>query len=633
MKKHLLLIGILLIFINIFIFPTPIVYAGTINPLINDSVNPLTKAVVEETVTKKLENEEQIKLSETEYEKISYKKFHEMVDKGDVQKIFYSENLSVFYFLDRDNHLYETTNPEYETFKKDILENGVEVAPISNIITPENEKSQADNQKFLYGSVVVITLIVLFAIYMTKKEQINVKLFHQKVAVGPKSGVRDDVKDDSGPDKKTFNDIVGLEEVKKDMQSLVDFIKNGDKYREAGAKLPKGVILYGPPGTGKTLLAKATATEAGVPFFYASGSDFIEKYVGVGAERIRSLFKKAKRSAPCVIFIDEIDAIGGSRNAEDNSGEGRKTINALLTEMDGFNELNNVLVMGATNRLEDLDSALMRAGRFTNKFCVPLPSTAKERKGIIEVYSKNKKYAEDVDFDVLAKETIGFSPAAIEALVNEAAIISVQDGKPYIDKNTIEKAMTKSVLNAHVRENQKDRDMEELRLVAYHEAGHALIGKLLGKEVNKVTILSSTNGAGGVTFTTPSKLGLHSISDLKDEVKQLYGGRVAEFLYYDGDNSKVTTGASNDIERATEILKNIVVSYGMTKKFGLINLSKTPIDNKQIMEEIMTLAKEIEEETKKMLSDNFFKLSKIANCLLDKETIYEKDLDEIITQI
>ena len=242
----------------------------------------------------------------------------------------------------------------------------------------------------------------------------------------------------------------------------MDFLTDKDKYIEAGAVLPKGVILYGPPGTGKTLLAKAIAGEAGVPFLYASGSDFIEMYVGVGAKRIRELFAKARKQSPCIVFIDEIDAIGGKRSGMDNS-EDRKAINALLTEMDGFNELDNVVVIGATNRMEDLDPALLRPGRFSDKFCVPLPENAKERLEVIDIYATNKDFAPDFSMEALAKETVGFSPAQIESLLNEAAIIQVQEDRPYIDKDIIDKAMYKVLLNGHEKRDTERNTEEHIR--------------------------------------------------------------------------------------------------------------------------------------------------------------------------
>jgi cell division protease FtsH len=258
-----------------------------------------------------------------------------------------------------------------------------------------------------------------------------------------------------------------------------------------------------------------------------------------------------------------------------------------------------------------------------------LPESAKERLEIIKLYGKNKRFAEDVDFNSLSKETIGFSPASIEALLNESAIISVQDKKPFIDKITIEKAMFKVLLSGHMKENQGDRSKAELELVAWHEAGHALVGKLHGKEIPKVTILSSTSGAGGVTFTTPLKMGLHSVNDLKNGVQELYAGRIAELMLLK-DKNKITTGASNDIQKATNIIREIVTSYGMSDDFGLLNLNQLQVSPDIIIEKEIALAKEIEQETIDLLTENFDFLTAIANTLLEAETLYDKDLNQIL---
>lgn len=569
-------------------------------------------------------HEEKLNLADMDVKTISYKEFKDLIDNNNVKTIYFSQTKDHIYFLDNDENIYKTANPNYELFQKEMLEEGIELKSFSDLTY------QADNAVInrVMASVVLGLLVVGLIFILLKEEQSkNMALFGQ--TNGRFGKVKDDYNGNKSQiSKKTFNDIAGLKEVKKDLNSIVDFLKNKDKYKKAGAKLPKGIILYGPPGTGKTLISKAISGEANVNFLQASGSDFIEMYVGVGPKRIRELFQKAKNKAPCIIFIDEIDAIGGKRSPNENS-EDRKTINALLTEMDGFSETENILVIGATNRIEDLDPALLRPGRFTNKFCVPLPESPEERMEVINLYSKNKKFTEDVDFKALSKETIGFSPAQIESLLNESAIISVQDNKKFIDKESIDKAMFKMLLHGHAKENQSSRDKEELKLVAWHESGHALIGKLNGKEVSKVTIISSTSGAGGVTFSTPKKMGLNSVEDLKDEVRELYGGRAAEFILY-GDKNKVTTGASNDIDRATNIIKEIVTKYGMNEKFGLLNLENLNLDKQMVLEEEIKLAKELENDTIKILTENKDKLEQIANALLEKETIYEKDLDSII---
>lgn len=557
-------------------------------------------------------------------ETLPYTEFLADAEKSEVATLYYTVNNPNVYIEKTDGSYYIVPNPEYDTFKKDMLENGLIVKSITELSQGESLSSTSVIGMLILISVSFSMGLRWLACYLEGLSQNN-----PEVVVGTKPNATNDKKESPDTSIHKFSDVAGLYEVKKDVRCLVDFLKNGDKYTAAGAKLPKGVIFYGPPGTGKTLLAKAIAGEAGIPFHYMSGADFVEMYVGVGAKRVRELFATAKKKTPCIIFIDEIDAIGGKRGNNDSNGEDRKTINALLTEMDGFKSSENILVIAATNRLEDLDPALVRPGRFTNKFCVPLPETVKERMEIIKLYSKNKKFCEDVDFEALAKETIGFSPASIEALLNESAIVSVQDGKRFVDKASIDKAMMKILLSGHVKENQEDRSKEELELVAWHEAGHALVGKLNGKDIPKVTILSTTSGAGGVTFTTPKQRGLYSVSDLKNEVMELYAGRVAELLLLK-DKERITTGASNDIQKATSIIKDIVTSYGMSDEFGMLNLNQLGVGQSVIIEKETTLAKELEEATVKLLTENFDKLERIALGLLESETLYEHDITEIV---
>lgn len=567
-------------------------------------------------------------------EVVAYSDFENDVKSEGIAVVYFSDNCAEVYVKLSDDTYYKTANPEYDTFKKDLLDAGVDVQSAVEFVSAQ--KPQTNSWSLLLFVVNFMTMLSLamrctYAIIIEKvSNDDNLAVAHS--SGGSKNNSASVNTTTIKENVKRFKDIAGLCEVKKDMQCLVDFLKNKEKYTEAGATLPKGVIFYGPPGTGKTLLAKALAGEAGVPFHYMSGSDFIETYVGTGAKRVRELFAKAKEKTPCIIFIDEIDAIGGNRSRDDSSGEDRKTINALLTEMDGFKPAENILVIAATNRLEDLDPALTRPGRFTNKFCVPLPETPRERLEIIKLYQKNKKFAEDVDFNALAKETMGFSPASIEALLNEAAIISVQDNKKGINKAAIDKAMFKVLLSGHVKENQADRNREELELVAWHEAGHALIGKLNGKSIPKVTILATTSGAGGVTFTTPKSNALYSINDLKAEISELYAGRAAELMLLK-DKNKVTTGASNDIQKATNIIKEIVTSYGMSEEFGMLNLNQLQISQSRIIEEEVKLAKEIEANTIAALTKHYDKLKKIAESLLTNETLYEQDLNEIMREV
>ena len=580
-----------------------------------------------------------------EYKKNAYNaefnEFNTFIEEKKVKTIFFDKDSSVFYVEKDDNSIIRVINPEYDTFKKELLDKSIDVRPIQDVdekIIPLVKNDLMWDYLFLL--TITSVLFVLSLKYFIKFSNIQSlesarhtekeNDFLKFVVTAPEKDTYVDVQKPN-KDYPKFKDIAGLHEVKKDVDCLVDFLKNKDKYTSAGAKLPKGVIFYGPPGTGKTLLARAIANEAGVPFHYMSGSDFAEMYVGVGAKRVRKLFADAKRTAPCIIFIDEIDAVGGKRDGDATHAEDRKTLNALLTEMDGFNGSENIIVIGATNQIDSLDDALLRPGRFTNKYCIPLPANVTERREVIDLYTKNKRFSDTVDFNDIAKETMGFSPAAIESYLNEAAIISVQDKKPCIDKEVLDKALVKMLLSGHIKENQSDRDKEELRTVAWHEAGHALMGKLNGKEIPKVTILASTSGAGGVTFTSPkTESGLHSVTDLKDEVKELYAGRIAELLF--NGESKITTGASNDIERATHIIKAIVTSFGMSKEFGLLNLNHLNVSQDIIIEKEVKLAKELEKETTEILSNHFELLKEIAETLLLNETIYDADLDFIISK-
>lgn len=590
-------------------------------------------SILEDTVNNPEDDAEGlVKVSELDVTPFSM--ITEMIQNQKIKVVYYTDEKSDFVFCeDRLGNYYKFRNPSYETFKKDVLSYGVDVVPLESMETAEKFEQSVAEENERNTNATVFAFVILFVvaastIYFTRNKDEAQSFRGMQLA----SGSNNDSSSEKVVQKssvKKFSDVAGLYEVKKDVMSLVDFLKNRDKYERAGAKLPKGVVFYGPPGTGKTLLAKAIAGEADVPFLYASGSDFVEMYVGVGAKRIRELFSKAKKMAPCIVFIDEIDAVGGTRSLHTNS-EDRKTINALLTEMDGFKDSSNILVIGATNRIEDMDQALLRPGRFTDKYCVPLPETTKERMEVINLYRKNKSFSEDVSFEQIAKETSGFSPAQIESLLNEAAIISVQKERAYINKSDIESAMYKLLLSGHIREDQTERDEEERKLVAWHEAGHAVVGKIFGKDITKVTILSGTSGAGGVTFSIPSsKKGIHSVGDLKHEVMELYGGRCAEMILYDGDSEMITTGASNDIERATGIIHSIVTKYGMNEYFGLLNLKKLEVDEDKIIESEVVLAQQLRDATLKLLNENCDVLKEIADRLLEEETIYGETIDKI----
>jgi len=544
---------------------------------------------------------------------LSYNKFLKKVEAKKIETVEIDFNSKKFTAIDTNDKKYTVDNPRYDDFKKDLLESGVEVK--------ENSSSKTFTMVL---SMLQLGLLTIFAIYIINMLKTQTGDNKTGEVVNPQEGGKDNKK----LKRTTFEDVAGLKQVKQDLSLVVDFLKNPDEYNKAGAKMPKGIVLCGPPGTGKTLLARAVAGEAGVPFFSVSGSDFVEMFVGVGAKRVRDLFKNAKKQSPCIIFIDEIDAIGSSRGYSSGTSEHRQTINALLAEMDGFMGKEGILVMAATNRVEDLDPALIRPGRFDKHITVPLPETQEERMEIINIYKNNKKFADDVNFKALAKETIGFSPADIESLLNEAALISVQNKKDAIDKQCIDDAIYKKLMRGHAKDDD-NRDEEELKLVAYHEAGHATIAKLCDMDVSKVTIIKSTSGAGGVNIIVPKKMGLYSADELEEQVKMTYGGRCAEKLLYGNDLTKITTGASADIKQATSIIQQMITQYGMSEKYGMLNLTDLGVDNKTILEEAIKLATELENEAYQMLVDNRDMHQEIVDVLLEKETISGDELDII----
>ncbi len=439
----------------------------------------------------------------------------------------------------------------------------------------------------------------------------------------------------------TFKDVAGEDEAKESLQEVVDFLHNPGKYVKIGAKLPKGALLVGPPGTGKTLLARAVAGEARVPFFSLSGSDFIELYVGVGASRVRDLFKEATKNAPCIIFIDEIDAIGRSRDSKYGGGneEREQTLNQLLSEMDGFDTSKGILVLGATNRPEILDKALLRPGRFDRRIIVDKPDL-KGRVEILKVHAKDVHLDESVDLDAIALATSGAVGADLANMINEAAINAVQHGREYVSQ----KDLFDAVEQVLVGKEKKDRIMsaEERKIVSYHEVGHALISALQknAEPVQKITIVPRTMGALGYVMHVPEEEKyLQTKEELHDRLVSLLGGRAAEELVF----GNVTTGAANDIEQATNIATNMVTRFGMSERFGLMGLAtveseylgggarltcsdRTAAD---VDTEVMETLKQCYDEAKELLSGNRELMDKLAAHLIEKETISGKEFMKI----
>lgn len=442
----------------------------------------------------------------------------------------------------------------------------------------------------------------------------------------------------------TFKDVAGEDEAKESLQEVVDFLHNPGKYTGIGAKLPKGALLVGPPGTGKTLLAKAVAGEAKVPFFSLSGSAFVEMYVGVGASRVRDLFKQAQSMAPCIIFIDEIDAIGKSRDsAMGGNDEREQTLNQLLAEMDGFDTSKGLLLLGATNRPEILDPALLRPGRFDRRIIVDKPDL-KGRIDILKVHAKDVKMDESVDLEAIALATSGAVGSDLANMINEAAITAVKHGRGVVSQSDLFEAV-EVVL---VGKEKKDRIMssEERQIVSYHEVGHALVSALQkdAEPVQKITIVPRTMGALGYVMQTPEEEKfLNTKKELEAMLVGMLAGRAAEEIVF----NTVTTGASNDIEQATKVARAMITQYGMSEKFGLIGLESVqsryldgrPVQNcgpetaAEIDKEVMKMLKDAYEEAKRILQENRNALDKIAAFLIEKETITGKEFMEILREV
>ena len=446
-----------------------------------------------------------------------------------------------------------------------------------------------------------------------------------------------------GEKAATFKDVAGLTEEKEEVQELIDFLKNPKKFQSMGARIPKGILLVGPPGTGKTLLARAVAGEAKVPFYYISGSDFVELFVGIGAARVRDMFKQAKMNAPCLIFIDEIDAVGRQRGTGLGGGhdEREQTLNQLLTEMDGFGTNEGIIIIAATNRPDVLDPALLRPGRFDRQVTVSLPDK-NARKEILAVHAKNKVLDKTVTLDNLAKRTPGFSGADLENLLNEAALLTVRRNKKAITMSEIDEA-TDRVMMGPAKVTKKYTEKEK-RLVAYHEAGHAVVGiKLDGaKEVQKITIIPRGE-AGGYTIMTPKEDNFTATkNELLESISGLLGGRVAEEITFD----EVTTGAHNDFKQATNIARKMVTEYGMSSLGPIMyeereentfigrdytkNKNFSEIISQEIDEEIRRIINECYDKTKKILKENKVLLKLIAETLLEEETITKEQIDSLV---
>lgn len=566
---------------------------------------------------------------------ISYSKFLEMIDNNEIKAVEYTSGKIIITPVEKEDKgigLTYYTGYMYDeaTFEK--------LKGMDNIeLKVTVEDTGASILDFILIYVVPFLLIYLLLGFLFRKMSgsggiMGVGKSNAKVYMEQKTGV-------------SFKDVAGQDEAKESVKEIVDFLHNPDKYTAIGAKLPKGALLVGPPGTGKTLLAKAVAGEAGVPFFSLSGSDFVEMFVGVGASRVRDLFKQAQQSAPCIIFIDEIDAIGKSRDSKYGGGndEREQTLNQLLAEMDGFDSSKGVLIMAATNRPEVLDKALLRPGRFDRRIIVDKPDL-KGRLETLKVHSKDVLMDDTVDLDAIALATAGAVGSDIANIINEAAINAVKSGR----KAVTQADLFESVEVVIAGKEKKDRILgtEEKRMVAYHEVGHALITCLMkdAEPVQKITIVPRTMGSLGYTMQVPEEEKyLLTKDELITKIVTLLGGRAAEEIVF----NTVTTGASNDIERATKMARTMVSQYGMSETFGLMGLESVEsqyLEGRSVLncsdktaaildEEVNKMLKEYYAKAKELLSENLMCLDRVAEYLIEKETITGKEFMEIVNEV
>lgn len=552
-----------------------------------------------------------------EYKELSYKTFLTYVEKDLVDEIELNDKAKIKGRL-KDGQDFITDNPRTENFKEYLLLYNVEVLE--------------GDRNLMIGQGISFTLLLAgigVLAYLINKN--NSKQAEKEMATMSKIDA-----EGSTSNRVTFDDVAGNEEAKDSLRELIDFIKEPDKYNKYGARLPRGVLLYGPPGTGKTLLAKALAGEANVPFYAVSGSDFIQVYAGLGASRVRELFKRAKEDGKSVIFIDEIDALGKKRKGSSASGgseEGDRTLNALLTEMSGFKGNEGIIVIAATNRMDTLDEALLRPGRFDRQIEVSLPDV-NARMAILKLHSKNKPISKKVDLKSIALETIYFSGAQLENLMNESAMLAAKEKAKHITMDHINKAY----FTVLVGEEKKDRSsitLEDKKVTAYHEAGHALVAKKLCKlnRVTKVSIIPSTKGMGGFSLNIPPDRMHQTKKDIMNNIMIALGGRAAEEIILGTDN--ITTGASSDLQKATEMTLSMIGTYGMDEKIGLVNYNVILNSNLSTGTSLMERTKESLEnlyiETKKILRDNRKYLDAIADKLMEKESLTEEEVNQILT--
>lgn len=571
-------------------------------------------------------------------EEKSFTEFITELDKGNVKRVTLQNGVdSVASVKLKSDEIFRTVIPQEasDTFYKDYLKEKSDAGEINVLSTPTKQTS------FLVEWIPTLLMFGLLIFFWYRMMQ-QAGGGGGKMNSFGKSKAKLINKEDAKNLVK-FKDVAGLEEEKEELGEIVDFLKNPKKFINMGARIPKGVLLVGPPGTGKTYLSKAVAGEAGVPFFIMSGSDFVEMFVGVGASRVRDLFENAKKNAPCIIFIDEIDAVGRRRGAGLGGGhdEREQTLNQLLVEMDGFGTNEGVIVMAATNRADILDPAILRPGRFDRTVYVGKPDV-RARKAILEIHARGKKLASDVELEVIAKRTPGFTPADLENLMNESALLAARRGESEISMEDVDEASIK--VQAGPAKKSRVVSEKERKLTAVHESGHAIVSRLLPEEdpVHMITIIPRGMAGGFTAYLPEDDISFMTKKKMEASIVSLLGGRVAESLVLDD----ISTGASNDIERATKIARAMVTQYGMSDRLGTINYDSSENEvfigrdlgrskdysertAAEIDEEVSRIINEAYSRCKELLSDNLDKVIALSDALLEKETIYSKDFEKI----
>ncbi len=571
-------------------------------------------------------------LTSAAVKEVDYGTFMKMIENKEIGSVEVSDSQIVF--TDKDNsQIYKTGEMNDPTLTERLYESGA-------TFTKNIETGSSPILSFLLSFILPIAIFMAFGQYLSKKimssaggpnaMSFSLGKSNAKVYVPSSDGIK-------------FDDVAGEDETKENLAEIVDYLHNPKKYSDVGAQMPKGVLLVGPPGTGKTMLAKAVAGEANVPFFSMSGSEFVEMFVGMGASKVRDLFKQAKEKAPCIVFIDEIDAIGKKRDGQLSSNDEREqTLNQLLTEMDGFGGNNGVIILAATNRPESLDPALTRPGRFDRRVPVELPDL-KGREDILKVHAKKIKVANDVDFHTIARMAAGTSGAELANIINEAALRAVRNNRNVVNQSDLEESI-EVVIAGYQKKNAIMTDQEK-RIVAYHEIGHALVAALQSESapVQKITIIPRTSGALGYTMQVEQNdKVLMNKEELENKIATLTGGRAAEELVF----KQITTGASNDIEQATKLARAMITRYGMSDEFDMValetvnnqylggdaSLACSNDTQKEIDKKVVELVKKQHEKALNLLTNNRAKLDELANYLYDKETITGEEFMNILNR-